>query len=176
MNFAIQSLGGLDIIIHCTGGPKKGAFLDITQDQWKEDYQSLWLNLTECLQTCLPPMKKQSFGRVIVVSSVAAREPLPLLTTSNGLRAGLSGLVKTISTEVAPNGITLNLILPGYTDTERLQALNLSEDQIKKLVPMGRLAHPKEIGDLATYLASPRTGYITGQSILVDGGATRGHF
>ena len=171
---ASQKLVGLDILVHCTGGPKKGEFLEISQDQWKEDYQSLWLNFTECLNSCLPAMKAQGFGRILLVSSIAAREPLPLLTTSNALRAGLAGLVKTLSTEVAKDGITLNILLPGYTDTERLRALNLSDERVKQMVPAGRLANPAELADLAAFLASPRAGYITAQSIAVDGGVLKG--
>ena len=79
------------------------------------------------------------------------------------------------SNEYASKGITLNLILPGYTNTERLQALNLSEEKIKELVPAGRLGEPEELADLATFLASPRAAYITAQSIAIDGGVLRGH-
>lgn len=175
IDFVMDTLGGLDILVYNTGGPKKGQFLEITQEQWQADYQSLWLSVTESFQACLPPMQKQRFGRVILVSSIAAREPLPGLTTSNALRAGLSGLVKTVASEVAKDGVALNLILPGYTNTARLQELNLTDEQIKKIIPAGRLGRPEELGDLAAYLASPRTGYITGQSIAVDGGFLKGH-
>ena len=175
IDFTMGELGGLDILVHNTGGPKKGKFLEVSQEQWQQDYQSLWLSVTESLRACLPAMQQQQFGRIILVSSIAAREPLPLLTTSNALRAGLSGLLKTVSNEVAKDGVTLNLILPGYTATERLKALNLSGEQVRKMVPAGRLGQPEELGSLAAYLASPLASYITGQSIAVDGGVLNGH-
>ncbi|MDC1174152.1 SDR family oxidoreductase [Bacteriovoracaceae bacterium] len=172
---AITELGGLDIIIINTGGPQKNDFLDVTIEQWNTDFQSLWLSAVESLHIALPLMKEQNFGRILFVTSVAAKEPLQGLTTSNGLRAGLQGLAKSISNEYAANGITINLLLPGYTNTERIQNLNLSEEKIKSMVPAGRLAEPSELGDMATFLASPKAGYITGQSIALDGGVLHSH-
>lgn len=127
------------------------------------------------MQEVLPKMKEQNFGRILMVTSVAAKEPMAGLTTSNGLRAGLAGLSKSICHEMAPFGITLNLILPGFTDTERLRNLNLSEETVKQLVPAGRLGKPEEIGDLCAFLSSELAGYINGQSIAVDGGYLKGH-
>ena len=172
---AAEELGGLDIAVFNTGGPEKGRFLEISSKQWEEDYRSLWLSFTDVLRACLPEMQRRQFGRVVAVSSIAAREPLPLLTTSNALRAGLAGLLKSVATEVAKDGVTLNAILPGYTATERLKALNLTEEQIRKMVPAGRLVEPREIGDAAAFLCSPRAASITGQSLAVDGGVLRGH-
>jgi 3-oxoacyl-[acyl-carrier protein] reductase len=173
--FAIQEMGGLDIIVTNTGGPAKGNFLDVTVKQWQEDFQSLWMSVVESLQVALPVMKENHYGRVLLVTSLAAKEPLSGLTTSNGLRAGLAGLAKSVANEYAAFGITLNLLLPGYTNTDRLKDLKLSDDRVKQMVPAGRLGDPRELADLATFLASPKAGYITGQSIAVDGGVTRGH-
>lgn len=172
---AMDALGGLDIIVTNTGGPKKGAFLEVTEGQWHEDFQNLWMTVVESLKVALPSMKKQNFGRILMVTSLAAKEPLAGLTTSNGLRAGLAGLAKSVANEVAAHNITLNLLLPGYTATDRLKELNLSDERVKQLVPAGRLGEPSELADLATFLASPKAGYITGQSIAIDGGALRGH-
>lgn len=171
----IQDQGRLDILVTNTGGPKKGDFLDVSLEQWNTDFQSLWLSVVESLHVALPKMAENNFGRVLLVTSLAAKEPLAGLTTSNGLRAGLAGLVRSISNEFASKGITLNLILPGYTNTERLQALNLSESKIKEMVPAGRLGEPEELADLAAFLASPKAGYITAQSIAIDGGVLRSH-
>ena len=171
----IKDNGSLDILVTNTGGPKKGSFHEVTLDQWNTDFQSLWLSVVESLHVALPKMAEQNFGRVLLVTSLAAKEPLAGLTTSNGLRAGLAGLVRSISNEYASRGITLNLILPGYTNTERLQALSLSETRIKEMVPAGRLGEPEELADLAVFLASPRAGYITSQSIAIDGGVLSGH-
>jgi 3-oxoacyl-[acyl-carrier protein] reductase len=172
---AIKELGGIDILINNTGGPKKGNFSEVEDSQWQEDFQSLWMSVVESLKVALPEMKKNNFGRIILITSLAAKEPLSGLTTSNGLRAGLSGLCKSIANEYAPFGITLNLLLPGYTNTDRLKELNLSDEKVKQLVPAGRLGDPQELANLAVFLASPLSGYTTGQSIAVDGGALKSH-
>ena len=171
----IQKMGHIDILVNNTGGPKKNNFLEVTDDQWTEDFQSLWMSPVEAMRVLLPKMKERNFGRVLMITSLAAKEPLPGLTTSNGLRAGLAGLSKSIVNEFSPFGITINLLLPGYTDTDRIKALNLSESKIKEMVPAGRLGHPRELADLAAFLASEKGAYITGQSIAVDGGVLRGH-
>lgn len=165
----------IDIIVTNTGGPKKGNFSEVTIEQWKNDYQSLWLSVVESLQAALPSMTENKYGRVLMVTSIAAKEPLPGLTTSNGLRAGLEGLAKSMANEYSKDGITFNLLLPGYTNTDRIKALNLSEEQIKEMVPAGRLAEPEELANLATYLSSPLAGYITGQSIAIDGGVLKSY-
>ena len=171
---AIEKMNGLDILIINTGGPAKGAFADITTEQWLSDYQNLWLSFVDAVKEALPVMKKQKYGRILLVTSLAAKEPLPNLTTSNGLRSGLTGLCKSLANEVAIDGITINILLPGYTNTDRLKELKLSEDKIKQMVPAGRLGDPQELADMATFLASPKAGYITGQSIAIDGGVLRG--
>ncbi len=175
VNKAIAKLGGLDILVLNAGGPNKGTFADITEGQWHQDFQSLWMSVVEALQTALPLMKEKKHGRILLITSLAAKEPLAGMTTSNSLRAGLTGLTKSVSSEVAPYGITINALLPGYTNTERLKELGLTQDTISKLVPAGRLAEPSEIGDLAAFLSSSRASYITGQAIAIDGGAIRGH-
>lgn len=167
---ALDHFGKLDIIVTNTGGPAKGNFLEVTEDQWQTDYQSIWMSVVESLQVALPEMQKNQYGRVLMVTSIAAKKPLSGLTTSNGLRAGLEGLAKSITQEYAKDGITLNLLLPGYTSTDRLKALNLTPSTITKLVPAARLGEPQELADLATFLASQKGAYITGQSIAVDGG------
>ncbi len=171
---AIKTLGGLDILVTNTGGPQKNNFPDVSSEQWATDFQSLWMSVVESLNAALPGMKKQKYGRILMITSLAAKEPLAGLTTSNGFRAGLAGLAKSIVNEVASEGITINLLLPGYTATDRLKDLKLTEEKIKQLVPAGRLGDPRELADLACFLSSPKAGYITGQSIVIDGGALRG--
>lgn len=171
----IQELGAIDIIVTNTGGPQKGNFLEVSNEQWKNDYQALWLSVVDSLKVALPKMVENNYGRVLMVTSIAAKEPLPGLTTSNGLRAGLEGLAKSMANEFSGNGITFNLILPGYTNTDRIKALNLSEDKVKEMVPAGRLGEPEELAALACFLSSPIAGYITGQSIAIDGGVMKSH-
>lgn len=172
---AIEKLGGLDILVTNTGGPAKGTFAEVTSEQWQTDFQSLWMSVVEAWNTALPKMKDNKYGRLLLVTSIAAKEPLGGLTTSNGLRAGLSGLAKSVSDEYASFGITANLLLPGYTATDRLKNLNLSEEKVKEMVPAGRLGEPKELADMAAFLAGKTGSYITGQSIAIDGGVLRGH-
>lgn len=167
--------GGLDILVTNCGGPAKNDFLNVTEQQWKDDFQTLWLSVVDALHVAIPLMKERGYGRILLVTSVAAKEPMANLTTSNGLRAGLAGLAKTLSNEVAPYGITVNTLLPGFTNTNRLKDLNLSQEVIRGLIPAGRPGEPWEVGALAAFLASPKAGYITGQSITIDGGYLKSH-
>lgn len=170
---AIREFGGLDVMLLNTGGPPTGSFAGISAEKWASGFQSLWLSTVEAIQAALPVFQKQKFGRVILIGSTSAREPIPNLTVSNGLRAGLIGLLKSLSNEVASSNITVNAILPGFINTERLQELGLKEEDIVKNIPMGRLGDPKEVAAVATFLASEAASYVTGQSIAVDGGRLR---
>lgn len=172
---AVAALGGLDVLVCNTGGPPKGSFAEITESQWRESFQGLWLSTVDAIQAALPQFTKGHFGRILLVTSVAAKEPMPALTLSNGLRAGLAGLAKSLSNEVARHGVTVNCLLPGYTDTDRLRELAVPPEKMTAQIPAGRLGRPEELAALAVFLASERAGYITGQSIAVDGGYLRGH-
>lgn len=171
----ISSFGRLDILVTNTGGPKKAYFKDVTAQDWQNDFQALWMSPVEAMNVCLPLMEKHFYGRILMITSIAAKEPLEGLATSNGLRSGLTGLAKTIVNEYSHANITINLLLPGYTNTDRIKALKLSEEKIKQMVPAGRLGDPRELADLATFLASEKGAYITGQSIAIDGGVLKGH-
>lgn len=166
----VAKWGGIDILVTNAGGPPKGAFLDITGEGWQTGFQGLFLSTVEALQVVLPTMKEKNWGRVIFVTSVAAKEPIAKLTVSNGIRAGILGMMKSLSHEWAVNGVTFNSILPGYTATERLKELGVSNEDIAKNVPAKRLAQPSEVGDLCAFLASDRAGYLNGQAIALDGG------
>jgi len=121
----------------------------------------------------LPPMRAQKWGRIIVVTSVTAREPIPALAVSNVLRPGLHGLINTLSKEVASDGVTLNALMPGYALTERIVEVGFDQAKLAEQIPAGRLGKPEEIGALAAFLASDSAAYITGQAIAVDGGLLR---
>ena len=170
----VGELGGVDVLVVNTGGPPKGSIEKLTAEQWQEGFQSLWMSVVEGLQAALPGMKERHWGRIVLVTSVAAREAMPLLTISNGLRAGLMGLVKTVSNEVAEHGITINGVQPGYHATERLKELGVPEEKITSQIPARRLGKPEELGALVTFLTSEQAAYITGQSITIDGGWMRG--
>jgi 3-oxoacyl-[acyl-carrier protein] reductase len=170
---AARKLGAIDILVTNTGGPPKGLFEEVTAEQWLDGFQSLWLSATDSIRAALPGMKERHWGRILLVTSAAAKEPMPLLNISNGLRAGLLGLTKAISNEIAKDGITINALLPGYTDTERLQELKIPKEKITSQIPAGRLGTPQEFGAVAAFLASDQAAYVTGQAIACDGGYLR---
>jgi 3-oxoacyl-[acyl-carrier protein] reductase len=170
----IEAMGGVDILVINTGGPPKGGILELTEAQWQAGFQSLWMGAVEGIRAVAPGMKERRWGRIILVTSAAAREAIPGLTISNGLRAGLLGLTKSVSTELAEHGITLNSVLPGYHATERLKELGIPEELITSQIPVRRLGRPEELGSLVAFLSSEQAAFITGQSIVADGGAARG--
>jgi len=169
-----KKLGGIDIVITNNGGPPKGTFADLSMEKWEEGFQSLWISAIETIRASLPFMKEEKWGRILLCTSTAAKEPIPSLTVSSALRSGLLGLMKTLSQEVAPFGITVNALLPGYTKTERLQELGISDETLSASIPAKRLGSPEEFAALVTFLGSKQAGYITGQAIACDGGLIRG--
>ena len=170
----LKAWGTIDIVVVNTGGPPKGHIGDVTNTQWQEGFQSLWISAVDAINGVLPTMKQQKWGRILLVTSAAAKEPIAALTISNGLRAGLLGLARSISHEVAPYGVTINSLLPGHTDTERLTTLGIDKTKIIEHIPAGRLGTTREFGALAAFLASDLAGFITGQAITADGGSQRG--
>lgn len=170
----LEKMGGADIVVINTGGPPKGHFEAVNHKQWEEGFQSLWISSVDIINTVLPFMKKNKWGRILLITSAAAKEPIAELTISNGFRAGLLGLARSLSHEVAPYGITVNSLLPGHTDTERLTNLGIDKNKIIAHIPAGRLGTTLEFGALGAFLASDLAGFITGQAIVADGGAQRG--
>jgi 3-oxoacyl-[acyl-carrier protein] reductase len=162
-----------DVIIINGGGPPKATLLQSTQGGWANAIQSLLGLAVEAMREVIPSMIERHWGRVIVITSIAGKEPETDLVYSNTLRAGIHGLVKTCSNEVAANGVTVNAVLPGYTATDRMRQLNATGIEMR--IPAGRLGKPEEIAGLVTFLASEIAGYITGQCIACDGGLTRSH-
>jgi len=170
METVVKEFGGIDVVVFNTGGPDIGQFLDIPVEKWESSFQGLWIHVLQGLQFVLPKMQEQGWGRILLVTSVAAKEPVPGLTISNAFRAGLLGLVNSVSKDVASQGVTFNAIMPGYIKTERLADLNVDESVLVENVPAKRIGLPKEIGSLCTFLASEQASYITGQAIACDGG------
>jgi 3-oxoacyl-[acyl-carrier protein] reductase len=173
---ALKAFGAIDILITNTGGPPSGKFESFSQKDWDDAYQNLLASVVGLVNGFLPKMKEQNWGRIISITSMAVKQPVNNLVLSNSVRASVVGLIKTLSIEVAQHNITVNNVMPGYTETERLNQLvsaNPSFSNAKAEVPMGRFGKPEEFAAAVAFLASERAAYITGQSIAVDGGWVR---
>jgi len=176
---ALQAHNTIDILITNTGGPPAGKFEDFKQKDWDNAYHSLLSSVVGLVNGFLPGMKQQKWGRIISITSMAIKQPVNNLVLSNAVRASVAGLIKTLSNELAIHNITVNNVLPGYTETERLKELvesNPSFASAKAEIPLGRFGKPEEFAAAVTFLASERASYITGVSLTVDGGWTKGIF
>jgi 3-oxoacyl-[acyl-carrier protein] reductase len=171
-------LGPVDVYVANTGGPPTGRDpLAFTAAQWEAAHRALVISPMAIMARVVPGMRERGWGRVLAVSSSAAREPIAGLQLSNANRAGLLAAMKHLAHEVAGDGVTVNAVLPGRIATERLVAthgsLEAAHEAARRSVPAGRLGTPGELADAAVFLCSDRAGYVTGQSLLVDGGLTR---
>lgn len=178
----LERHGAYQILINNTGGPMGGMVFDAPPEQFEQAFRMHVVCNHLLTQTLVPGMKASGYGRIVNITSTSVREPIAGLGVSNTIRAAVAGWAKTLSKELAPAGITINNILPGYTATARLESListkaaraNLTpgqvEHQMKSTVPMGRFADPREIAAAVVFLASPEASYITGVSLPVDGG------
>ena len=169
-----QENGDIDILVVNTGGPKRGNFATTSIQDWTDSYQGLWGSTMECLQAVLPSMQRNKWGRILLITSAAAKEPMANLIISNSYRAGLLGLTKSLSNEYAEFGITINALLPGYTKTQRVLETGTPLEKIAANIPAKRLGEPEEFAALACFLASQPAAYISGQAIAVDGGYLKG--
>ncbi len=175
---AVNAFGNIDILVTNTGGPAAGPFEQFGLEDWKHIYNLLFLSAVDIIQQVLPAMKQNGFGRILTITSVAVKQPADNLISSNAVRTGLLGLVKSLSSEVAMHGITVNNLMPGYTDTNRLKNLvekNPQVNEVKETIPMKRFGTTAEFAAAAAFLVSARASYITGQSLAVDGGWIKGH-
>ena len=188
VNQAYDHFGHIDILVTNIGGPPAGPFDTHDTAAWEAAIQSLLISVVDLTRLVLPGMKLGRWGRILNITSIAAKQPVENLILSNSLRAGVTGFAKTLADEVAQYNVTVNNILPGYTLTERVEQLaasvaereDISVDDAKRRwesqIPMGRLGRPDEFAALAAFLVSERASYITGSSIAVDGGWIRSLF
>jgi 3-oxoacyl-[acyl-carrier protein] reductase len=179
-------LGPIQILVTNTGGPPAGLVDTLTDEQWQAGFESTLLNVVRMTRLAATDMIQGGWGRIIHVTSLVALEANPLLAISSTLRAGIMNLVRLQSTAYAPNGITVNAVLPGHTLTDR--QIHLAEiraekskstvdqmlEETAKEIPVGRLAEAHEIANAIAFLSSMQSGYITGTNLLVDGGLTKG--
>ncbi|MGE0462866.1 MAG: SDR family oxidoreductase [Vicinamibacterales bacterium] len=180
---AVGAYGGLEILVHNAGGPPAGQFSAVNEAQWKQAFEQNMMSFVRMVSAAVPEMKKAGYGRVLTIASSSIKQPIPNLILSNAFRAGVWGIAKTLSQELAPQGILVNVIAPGRIATERIDELDRANaartgkpiEEIKKAsvasIPMGRLGDPEEFANLVVFLASERASYISGQGMFVDGAA-----
>ena len=170
-------LGPLSILVTNTGGPPGGDPLEFSRDQWEDAYKELVLSPMALIEHAVPGMRERGFGRILSVSSSAAREPIPALLMSTAHRGALLATFKLLSGRLAADGITLNTILPGRFGTDRLVhvhgTMEAAEEAARTDVPIGRLGTIEEIGAAGAFLCSEQASYITGVALPVDGGLLR---
>lgn len=170
-------LSSIDILVTNSGGPPFGLFENHDDEAWEKAYNLLLESTVGMIRGVLPDMKSQKWGRIITITSQAIKQPVEGLILSNSVRASLLGLVKTLSNEMGKYNITVNNVMPGYTETERLKQLiekNPEWENIGEEIPLGRIGQPEEFAAAVTFLASERASYITGISLAVDGGWIKG--
>jgi 3-oxoacyl-[acyl-carrier protein] reductase len=176
---ALKAYDKIDILITNTGGPPAGKFEEHTQQNWDNAYNQLLASVVGLINGFLSGMKQQRWGRIISITSMAVKQPVNNLILSNSVRASVVGLMKTLSNELGMYNITVNNVMPGYTETDRLKELmenNASFSSAKTEVPLGRFGKPEEFAAAVAFLASERASYITGVSLAVDGGWIKGMF
>ncbi|TFG69726.1 MAG: SDR family oxidoreductase [Anaerolineales bacterium] len=182
---ALTEYGTLDMAFLNTGGPKPGNFLDLTPEDWETAAQTTLHSMIQLAYAVVPIMRAQQNGSILINTSVTVKEPLDNLILSNSLRMAVIGLVKSLANEVGPDNVRVNAIAPGWTRTERIDALlqarmershhTLEEEmaEVSANVPLRRIGSPDEFGTVAAFLLSPAASYITGVTLLVDGGMSK---
>ncbi|HEX3238741.1 MAG TPA: SDR family oxidoreductase [Solirubrobacterales bacterium] len=168
------ALGPVEILVTNTGGPPMGGALDHDLDEWQDAYRTLVLSPKVLVDAVVPGMRERGWGRIVNVGSSTTLEPIPYLNLSNSHRMATVGYLKTLSREVAADGITVNTVATGKFATERLAvnvgSIEQAEELARTQVPAARLGTPEEFGDLVAFLCSQRAAYVTGTVIPIDGG------
>jgi 3-oxoacyl-[acyl-carrier protein] reductase len=172
----VEAFGGVDILVWNSGGPRAGRATELTDDDLEGAFELLLLPAVRLVRLVLPYLESSPAGRIVCITSGAVKEPVGHLALSNTIRPGLTGWAKTLSRELGPRRITVNCVAPGRIDTPRMTELygeaGPAPEELEQ-IPLGRLGTPREFGDIVCFLASDRASYVTGTTILVDGGASR---
>ncbi|MCB9102519.1 MAG: SDR family oxidoreductase [Anaerolineales bacterium] len=184
----VDHFGGLHILVTNAGGPPAGYFMDFDDAQWENAFNLSMMSGVRLIRAALPYMQQAKWGRIINITSLSVKEPIDNLVLSNSIRASVHGLAKTLAAQVGKDGITINNVMPGYTETDRVKQLvevnaqksGRSTDEVlaglANPIPVGRIGRPEEFGALVAFLASERAGFITGVSIPIDGGQIKAAF
>lgn len=182
---AVDMLGGLDILVVNAGGPPPGTFTSTPPEAWEVGYQLTLQSAVRLLRESLPHLRDSTQPRVVIVTSASVREPIPNLVLSNAFRSAVTATAKTLSREVAPLGITINCLAPGRFATDRVHELDVAtaelegktraevEEAAAAAIPACRYGEPAEFGAVCAFLCSEQAAYLTGQTIVLDGGALR---
>lgn len=183
--FAQETFGGVDVLVNNTGGPPFGPVSQVESETWRESFEAMFVSVTRLTGHLLPGMRERHWGRILLVTSTGVVEPIPALGISNSLRIALTNWAKTLSFEIAADGVTINALMPGRIATDRIEQLYrlTAENQGKEIdtvkaevaaqIPMGRVGTVEEFGAMAAFLASERASYITGTATAIDGGLTQ---
>ena len=177
--------GGVDVLVTNSGGPPAGGFEDLGEEDWSHAFELNLMSLIRLIRFSLPHMRERGEGRIVVIASSSIKQPIENLTLSNTFRAGIAGLAKSLSSELASDGVLINTIGPGRISTDRsasldgarADALGVPVEEIRadfaSRIPLGRYGTPEEFAKVAAFLASSANSYVTGQALLVDGGMVR---
>jgi 3-oxoacyl-[acyl-carrier protein] reductase len=183
---AVEALGGLDILVTNAGGPPSGSFESFDDAAWQRAIDLSLMSHVRLIRAAIPHLSQSSAASVLTITSYSVKQPIPNLVLSNSIRAATVGMTKTLALELGNQGIRFNSILPGWTETERVQELMSAraqangtsiEEEIRKQSassPLNRMATPEEFGNTAVFLVSPVASYITGVMLTVDGGMYKG--
>jgi 3-oxoacyl-[acyl-carrier protein] reductase len=177
----VERFGGVDVLVSNTGGPRPGRFADLDDEDWRQALETVTLNFVRSVREVLPHMRRNGWGRIVGIQSSSVKQAVANIDLSNGLRPGIAGLMKAIMPDLAKDGITINLVLPGMFLTSRihpgLEGAAATDETVREelaplaaTIPLGRLGDPIELGNLVAFLASEQASYITGAVYQVDGG------
>lgn len=182
---AVKQIGRIDVLVTNAGGPKAGHFYEITDSDWQSSFELTFLSAVRLIRAVLPGMQTNKWGRIICLTSTTVRQPIDHLITSNTMRAAVVNLAKTLSLDIAKDGITVNAVAPGMYDTERLRELiarraehsgymfEEEEDMLKRMIPTKRFGEISELAAAVIFLASEQASYINGALLAVDGGMSK---
>lgn len=174
----LEAFGGIDVLVWNAGGPPPGTALDVTPESLEHALELMLQPAVRLVGLCLPHLERSAGGRILAITSLAAKEPVPHLALSNAFRPAITGWLKGLARELGPQGITVNCVAPGRIATARLEQLypeGPSESDLAD-IPLRRWGEPRELGDVVCFLASDRARYVTGQTVVVDGGLQRALF